>query len=378
MAVITIDNAGFILSRLFNAIDSGHFSDRDRLLATELEELPLMSTEFLTSVIDNMNNGNTTVNVCDSGRYTIDNISGFDMSIVDMDCELLLTFLYVDNYRPRYFWSPDVSVIINSNSTNHVEASMDFNYLRYIQAYAGGAEENIDLALTGSISYSNTVLNITREIYTGLNLVGEYDIGKDYVVGKMIKFSDFGINELIDDVNDPENRGAIYFSGSPAIFYHSDVGGVIVETISPLRFSGLHNSTANNFPDESGEILFTGNNSSMTFKVMSERHFKLEVDSDGDSNPDAIRYIYYGDFREDYVSKSSCYYTSYGTPTFSCAYYNLSDYDGDGMHDIWETLYNTSPGTYDAEDDDDNDGLTNYEEYMQGYYPWSEFSPGIN
>ena len=158
MADITIDNAGYLLSRLFNTILSGHPVGREKVLATELEELPLMSTEFLTSVIDSVNTGITTTNICDSGNYTIDNISGFNVSIVDMRCQLNLAFTTnIYYYRPRYFWSENISVIVNSNSTNRVEASMDFDFLHYSQAFGGSSEATIYLGVTGSYSNYKTL-----------------------------------------------------------------------------------------------------------------------------------------------------------------------------------------------------------------------------
>ncbi|NHJ84072.1 MAG: hypothetical protein FK734_01335 [Asgard group archaeon] len=41
----------------------------------------------------------------------------------------------------------------------------------------------------------------------------------------------------------------------------------------------------------------------------------------------------------------------------------LADSDGDGLGDAWETKYHTDPNVADADDDPDNDGLTNMEEF---------------
>ncbi len=48
---------------------------------------------------------------------------------------------------------------------------------------------------------------------------------------------------------------------------------------------------------------------------------------------------------------------------------NNNDTDGDLMADWWETTYNTNPLVDDADVDYDQDGLTNYEEYLLGTNP---------
>ncbi len=54
---------------------------------------------------------------------------------------------------------------------------------------------------------------------------------------------------------------------------------------------------------------------------------------------------------------------------------NLADLDGDGMHDSWEDSFELVPNIYDAADNLDNDGLTNLEEYVQGYDPVNPLLP---
>jgi hypothetical protein len=47
----------------------------------------------------------------------------------------------------------------------------------------------------------------------------------------------------------------------------------------------------------------------------------------------------------------------------------VADYDGDGMHDSWEDSFGLDSSVDDAADNLDGDGLTNLEEYEQGYDP---------
>ena len=45
------------------------------------------------------------------------------------------------------------------------------------------------------------------------------------------------------------------------------------------------------------------------------------------------------------------------------------DSDGDGMPDIWETAMGLNPFFYDANDDYDGDGSSNWQEYLAGTRP---------
>ncbi len=71
-----------------------------------------------------------------------------------------------------------------------------------------------------------------------------------------------------------------------------------------------------------------------------------------------------GDGYSDYYSRDDNWSLTYG---------ELYD-DGDGMPNDWEVLHGLNPNRYDAHEDLDNDGWTNYEEYLAGTLPNSAFS----
>ena len=83
-------------------------------------------------------------------------------------------------------------------------------------------------------------------------------------------------------------------------------------------------------------------------------------DSDGDSIPDS-----------DDICPDTPYYeiieviTDSGSPNYGCSPSEI-DSDSDGMPDFWEIQYNLNPNDPSDRDEDlDNDGLTNYQEYLQ-------------
>src|SRR5262245_32328658 len=55
---------------------------------------------------------------------------------------------------------------------------------------------------------------------------------------------------------------------------------------------------------------------------------------------------------------------------------DMSDSDGDGMPDVWESRYGTDPLVNDAGSDSDGDGVPNYAEFRTGSLPLAQDSNG--
>jgi len=234
---------------------------------------------------------------------------------------------------------------INTISSIGIDGAMDFTYLKlYSHEFSYGESFTFSVGITGSTNFYSSMSGNELQEYAGMNIAGE-----DYEKGRAFKFENFGVLRTIDDIYLRDSGGSMHIVGPPAYVYDSALGAISVETLSPLRFSAPNDYGAY-YPDESGQLYIAGANSSMLFTVISSRHFKLELDLDGDAIYDVERYVYYENFQEG-------------------GSINLRDPDDDGMHNDWEIRYNLDPLKADGDLDRDKDGLTNYQEYQQGSYP---------
>jgi len=210
------------------------------------------------------------------------------------------------------------------------------------------SSEDFSGGISGDMRLQASLVNNTETDMLTMNYVA-----KDNNTGKMYKFDGLVLTVIVDDVTNANSSGSMTFSGSPARVYDSEYGYVVVATTSALLYSDINLV----YPDDGGVMTFTGeNNSSITLTVLSGRHVMLQLDLDGDTIVDETRYLLWEELDVN-------------------ANTDLTDTDGDGMHDSWETTYGLDPSVDDANDNLDGDGLTNLQEYQQGYDPSDPFSP---
>ena len=197
----------------------------------------------------------------------------------------------------------------------------------------------IDEALSSDDAYTlQNTLNYTRS---------------NNLTGRMHKYENYVKTLYENDYFSTTGSSQITYSGAPvAQLYDSSYGSISVESITPLVYS----SKIFAFPDQSGQLVLNGDNSSIQLDVLSGRHVKLELNLDGQPGNEVVRYVLWDEL-ENSTSMS------------------LADSDSDGMHDSWEISFGLDPNTDDSADDLDNDGLTNFEEYQEGYNPNDPLSP---
>jgi hypothetical protein len=272
---------------------------------------------------------------CEIGFYTVqgtlDDITGTGtlafnyhaclQNGVTLDGSLYFHVHYLDYYR----FNATMDMVLIRVSSSEYDASVSGTMA-------------IDEMLSGNTYTQQKTRNYVEKVNT---------------TGKMYMFENYVITTHTNDIFSSTSGGYITFTGAPvALIYDSVHGSLKIETINPLLFS----STLLPYPDEGGKLLFTGDNSSIQLSVLSQRHVKLELDIDGSTGYEILRYALWGELE-------------------NVANLNLADSDGDGMHDSWETRFGLNPEVDDSTGNLDGDELTNIEEYQQGYDPGNPLSP---
>lgn len=278
---------------------------------------------------------------CEQGYYTLKGTAYVDDVTFDMTGTLAFNYVNCVNAGVTYNGSGNFIINWMNLFSPDIDATMSFALMTIRSVdFSGGISGEIRLQVS---LVNNTETNILTMNY----------IAKDNNTGKMYKFEGLVMTMIIDDIFNANSSGSMTFSGSPARVYDSEYGYVVVATTSALLYSDVNLI----YPDDGGVMTFTGENiSSITLTVLSGRHVMLQLDLDGDTIIDETRYLLWGELA-----------VNAGT--------DLTDTDADGMHDSWETTYGLNPNVDDANDNLDGDGLTNLQEYQQGYDPSDPFSP---
>ncbi len=264
---------------------------------------------------------------CDSGYFTLNG------TLDDATGAGTLVFNYVD--------------CVLGGTTYNGSGTMTFYY---IDIYTGSSSGSMDFVLltmsapdfSGSMS---GIIYIDDYFYgsQGTETIRQNIVAKNDVLNKMYKFDDYTLTLTINDIWYSASSAAIGYGG---LVYDSIHGGISIENYSPLTYS----SRLNTDPDGGGPLTMIGNNSRMQLTVESEKHVLLELDLDDNGVYEIVRYVLWQELDDS-------------------SNLNLTDSDGDGMHDSWETLFGLDPSADDAGGDPDNDGYLNLEEYQGGSDP---------
>jgi len=272
---------------------------------------------------------------CEQGYYTLKGIAYVDDVTFDMTGTLAFNYVNCLTEGVTYNGSGDFIINWMNLLSPDIDATMSFVIMTISSTEFNGT-------ISGNMRLQASVIGNTETDIMTMNYVA-----KDNNTGKMFKFEGLVMTMIVDDVYNPNSSGSIIFSGSPARVYDSVYGYVVVDTKSALLYSDVNLI----YPDDGGVMTFTGeNNSSITLTVVSGRHVILQLDLDGDTVVDETRYVLWEELS-----------VNAGT--------DLTDTDGDGMHDSWETTYGLDPNFDDSADDLDLDTFSNLTEYQSGTNP---------
>ena len=208
-------------------------------------------------------------------------------------------------------------------------------------------EQNSSISVSGMLTIDESLSGNTFSLQMTRNYVKQ-----DNNNSKMYRYENFVETAIV--VSDGVTVTATSaITGIPtAIMYDSLYGSLVVDTIDPYSYS----SPIVFYPDGGGPMLFSGASTRMQLSPESARHAKLELDLDGNTGFEVVRYGLWTEL-ENYTTL------------------DLTDSDGDGMHDSWERSYGLDVNVDDAASDLDGDQLTNLQEYQQGYDPNDPLSP---
>ncbi len=234
-------------------------------------------------------------------------------------------------------------ITYNGTGTFRVDF-FDFGYM-----YPTDATMNFTLVTMSSTEFNGSLSGTVRmETLFGTNTIRMTlnVVSKDNLTREMYKFEDFIITSVFDDINSPTTMSTT-FTGSPARVYDSTHGYVDVDTTRPL----IHSSVVLPYPDSDGEMFFYGAvSSSIRLTVLSASHVQFELDIDDTAGYEILNYLLWEELAAD-------------------ANTDLTDTDGDGMHDMWETTYELDPNLDDSALDKDLDTYSNLTEYQSGTNP---------
>lgn len=233
---------------------------------------------------------------CNRGSYTeeISSDSGLPHPSVDLRFTNCALASISHNYNATYY--------IESDDPQYYISRLEFVGLRlYEEKDARDVYflDQITVAsiISGSMFQYKSMIGLEKQTRTVLNFnVDEFE--KD----KLLKFEDINVIYTIEDIYDRDSPLILSITGSPARYYDSERGYVDITTITPL----LPYQSLTAYYGDYGELLITGNNSSIRFIPKTTYYFNIQLDLDGDGITDLNRDVVYNAIEStNYVSLDS-------------------------------------------------------------------------
>jgi hypothetical protein len=237
------------------------------------------------------------------------------------------------------------SLQINSyDQTNRVITDGTFSFTRV--SFTG---PGIDSDITGTLRKQVVATPNFMDAGAATETVTLNIITKDRGTGRMTRTQDLRIVNVYSSMTAPT-----FYNQSIDGRVYDSVAGYVDVTSNTMPFKApwgplYYSTSGQSFPDW-GEIVLTGaTGSRVRVTALAIDLAKVEVDADGNGV---------------YENAARLHWWELGSPTIAG---DLTDSDGDGMHNSWESAMGLNPlDPNDANTDNDGDGFSNRSEYLGG------------
>jgi len=138
--------------------------------------------------------------------------------------------------------------------------------------------------ISGSMSQYKSLIGLEEQTRISLNFNVD-----DFENDRLLKFEDINVMYTKGDIYDRDSPLTLSISGSPARYYDSERGYVDISTVTPL----IPYDSLTAYYGDQGELLISGDSSTIRFIPRTTYYFNIQLDLDGDGTTDLNRDVIY-------------------------------------------------------------------------------------
>jgi hypothetical protein len=220
---------------------------------------------------------------CSSGSYTEEIIQ--DSGLIYPPVNLRFTNCELGGIRLHY----NAKYYLESSDPQYKVSHLDFIGLstyecKNIWGICPNDEVIVHSLISGAMTKYKSLTGYEEQTTVVLNFNVD-----DYENDKLLKFEDINVVYTIGDIYDRDSQLMLSITGAPARYYDSESGYVEIKTITPL----IPYSSLTAYYGDQGELLITGDGSTIRFIPKTTNYFNIQLDLDGDGITDLDRDVVY-------------------------------------------------------------------------------------